>query len=90
MTVEESLDFVGCLRGMRAQNLKFNKKFLIELLELHNFRKDFVHSLSAGTKRKLCFAQAMLLVPKCLFLDEITTSMDPISRRGVNKTFKDL
>ena len=37
--------------------------------------------LSGGTKRKLCVAIALIAAPELIFLDEPSTSMDPIVRR---------
>jgi len=38
-------------------------------------------SLSGGTKRKLCFAIAMLGNPQVVLLDEPSTGMDPKTKR---------
>ncbi|OUM59228.1 hypothetical protein PIROE2DRAFT_47274, partial [Piromyces sp. E2] len=39
--------------------------------------------LSGGQKRKLCIGLALIGNPKFLFLDEPTTSLDPLSRRKI-------
>ncbi|OUM62237.1 hypothetical protein PIROE2DRAFT_44521, partial [Piromyces sp. E2] len=39
--------------------------------------------LSGGQKRKLCIGIALIGNPKYMFLDEPTTSLDPLSRRKI-------
>ncbi|OUM67177.1 hypothetical protein PIROE2DRAFT_34213, partial [Piromyces sp. E2] len=39
--------------------------------------------LSGGQKRKLCIGLALIDNPKYIFLDEPTTSLDPLSRRNI-------
>lgn len=46
--------------------------------------------LSGGMKRKLCLAIAFLGDPRAVILDEPTSGMDPLSRRGVWDLVRDL
>ena len=47
-------------------------------------KKDFVvQELSGGQKRKLCVGLAFIGDPKYVFLDEPTSSLDPLSRRKI-------
>lgn len=57
-------------------------------LDLIPFKNTLAKNLSGGNKRKLCCAQAIMLSPRVLFLDEPTTGVDPVSRRSLNRMIK--
>lgn len=52
------------------------------------FKNTLAKNLSGGNKRKLCCAQAIILSPRVLFLDEPTSGVDPVSRRSLNRMIK--
>lgn len=81
LTVYEHLIFFGRLKG--------NSKFEAEN-EAQNYMKilnldpnDFASNLSGGMKRKLCMAIALCANSKFVILDEITSGVDPASRREI-------
>lgn len=49
-----------------------------------------VKSLSGGERQRLFIVLALILDPKLVFLDELTTGLDAKARRGVWKTLADL
>ena len=88
MTVDESLNFVAALKGVRGEYRETFKKLITQSLDLGFFKNTLAKNLSGGNKRKLCCAQAIMLNPRVLFLDEPTTGVDPVSRRSLNRMVK--
>lgn len=64
------------------------KRIISQNLYLTPFKNTLSKNLSGGNKRKLCCAQAIMLSPKVLFLDEPTCGVDPVSRRSLNRMIK--
>jgi len=88
MTVDESLNLVASLRGISGQRREIVKRIITQNLDLTPFKNTLSKNLSGGNKRKLCCAQAIMLSPKVLFLDEPTCGVDPVSRRSLNRMIK--
>jgi len=55
---------------------------LLAFAGLEHFRSQQARSLSGGMKKKLALACAILHRPTLLLLDEPTTGVDPVARRG--------
>ena len=83
LTVEQHLKIYARLKGINKQETKEIISFLIQSLYLDKDVHKEVRKLSGGNKRKLCVAIALIAAPELIFLDEPSTSMDPISRRQV-------
>lgn len=88
MTVDESLNFVASLKGVSGPECDLFKRLISQNLDLLPFKNTLAKNLSGGNKRKLCCAQAIMLNPRVLFLDEPTTGVDPVSRRSLNRMIK--
>lgn len=88
LTVDESLNFMAALKGLSGEQRELTKRLIMETLELNFFKDTRSINLSGGNKRKLCCAQALILCPRVLFLDEPTTGVDPVSRRSLNRVVK--
>ncbi len=65
-------------------------KKLLDKFGLHEFRNSYVMKLSGGQKQKLSILLALLPDPRIVFLDEITTGLDPKARREMWEMVKDL
>ncbi|MFB4161618.1 ABC transporter ATP-binding protein [Geomicrobium sp. JSM 1781026] len=48
--------------------------------------KTTISDLSGGERQKLCILLAMMGQPKVIFLDELTTGLDPVARRDIWQT----
>lgn len=90
LTVDESLNLVARMKGLSNSARDFNKRLILETLELTDFVDTRAGHLSGGNKRKLCCAQTLLVCPKVEFLDEPTTGVDPVSRRSLLRMVKQL
>jgi ABC-2 type transport system ATP-binding protein len=83
LTIEENLklhcDFYNVLRS----EVKERIDFVLELVDIMNWKKAPVDSLSGGMKRRVEIARGLVHFPKVLFLDEPTTGLDPQTRANV-------
>jgi len=67
-----------------------NYNDLLKRFELYDFKNGFVMKLSGGQKQKLSIILALISNPEIIFLDEITTGLDPKARRDMWSMIKDL
>lgn len=65
-------------------------KALLSRFSLWDRRNSCVSELSGGERQKLAVAIALVHRPELLFLDELTTGLDPASRRNVWDYLKSL
>jgi len=79
LTIEENLKLLSTLYGLPRTAAD---KRIQELLEMFNFRekaKRLISALSTGWMKKALICTALLHDPKILFLDEVTSGLDPQS-----------
>jgi ABC-2 type transport system ATP-binding protein len=80
LTPEETLIYLGRLRGMLGDGLRQRIKEVIHLVKLDDWGKVKIEKFSRGMKQRLALAQALLHDPPVLILDEPGLGLDP---RGV-------
>jgi len=80
LTPEETLSYLGRLRGMRRAELRHRIKEVIHLVKLEEWGTVKIEKFSRGMKQRLAVAQALLHDPPVLILDEPALGLDP---RGV-------
>ena len=80
LTPQETLSYLGRLRGMRGDGLGRRIKEVIHLVRLDEWITVKIEKFSRGMKQRLAVAQALLHDPPILILDEPGLGLDP---RGV-------
>jgi ABC-2 type transport system ATP-binding protein len=86
LTPEETLGYLGRLRGMGGDKLKARIKEVIKQVRLEDWSKVKIEKFSRGMKQRLGLAQTLLHDPPVLILDEPGLGLDP---RGVVE-FRDI
>uniref|UniRef100_A0A8C1P686 Cholesterol transporter ABCA5 n=1 Tax=Cyprinus carpio TaxID=7962 RepID=A0A8C1P686_CYPCA len=88
ITLQEHLEIYAAIKGLHQRDIPN----IINALELKDHLYKQAKNLSAGLKRKLCFALSMLGNPQIVLLDEPSTGMDPKSKqrmwRAIRAAFK--
>ncbi|MDR3610095.1 MAG: ATP-binding cassette domain-containing protein [Ignavibacteriaceae bacterium] len=83
LTVEENLKLHCDFYNVPRSEVKERIDFVLELVDIMNWKKAPVDSLSGGMKRRVEIARGLVHFPKVLFLDEPTTGLDPQTRANV-------
>jgi ABC-2 type transport system ATP-binding protein len=79
LTGPELLAYQGLLRGMDAATVDQRARELLDVLELGTDNRTLVVDYSAGMKKKIGLACALLHAPRLLVLDEPFEAVDPVS-----------
>lgn len=80
MTITENLNMHCVFYAIPKKEVKERIHFVLDLVDLLDWKDKMVASLSGGMKRRVEIARALLHYPKVLFLDEPTTGLDPQTR----------
>lgn len=90
LTGREVLTYLGLLRGMDEDEVEQRAGELLDVLELSGAATTVVIEYSAGMRKKIGLATALLHAPRLLVLDEPFEAVDPISAmtiRGILERF---
>ncbi|MGH3877051.1 MAG: ABC transporter ATP-binding protein [Actinophytocola sp.] len=79
LTGAELLTYMGLLRGLAKETVAQRTDELLAVLELAEARNRLVIDYSAGMRKKIGLATALLHAPKLLVLDEPFEAVDPVS-----------
>src|SRR5215210_5857050 len=63
---------------------------LLTLVGLEEKRSSRINTLSGGQQQRLAIALALVNTPRIAFLDEPTTGLDPVARRTLWQTVRDI
>lgn len=89
LTPDETLSYLGKLRGMREAKLKSRIKEVTKLVRLDEWTKVKIEKFSRGMKQRLAVAQAFLHDPPILILDEPALGLDPRGIIEMRKIFRE-
>ena len=82
LKVEENIDFFSGVYGVPVGRRAERKEFALRMAQLGARRGDMTRTLAGGWKQRLALGCAVLHEPPILFLDEPTSGVDPVARRG--------
>ncbi|XP_075937697.1 cholesterol transporter ABCA5 [Anarhichas minor] len=92
ITLHEHLEIYAAIKGLKGEDVPGIIKRVVNALELKDHLNKQAKTLSAGIKRKLCFALSMIGNPQIVLLDEPSSGMDPKSKqrmwRAIRAAFK--
>ncbi|MFU1792989.1 heme ABC exporter ATP-binding protein CcmA [Paenibacillus azoreducens] len=84
LTAEETLSFWAALRKVPQERISE----LLEMVGLEHEKRKKVSSFSKGMRQRLLLAQALLVKPVLLMMDEPTNGLDPFWNRELIKLMK--
>jgi len=84
LTAVQNLSIFADLYGVPRGDMKKRVTDMLAQFDLSDRAEDKVGGFSKGMKQRLAIARAFLHRPRLLFLDEPTSSLDPISTRAVH------
>jgi len=85
LSAYQNLQYFGRLYDIPEENLDDRIEKLLEFLELSDRRDDSPATFSTGLKQKLSIARSMIHDPNVVFLDEPTSSLDPLMSKKVRQ-----
>ncbi len=83
LTVRENLKLHCDFYDVPKAEVKERIRFVLDLLDIEEWKDAPVNALSGGLKRRAEIARGLVHFPKVLFLDEPTTGLDPQTRANV-------
>lgn len=84
LTAVQNLTIFADLYGVPRNEVKKRVEDMLGQFDLADRGGEKVGGYSKGMKQRLAIARAFLHRPRLIFLDEPTSSLDPISSRGVH------
>ena len=82
LEVEENIHFFSGIYGVPEERREERMQYVLKMAGLEAHRHTMTHHLAGGWKQRLALGCAILHEPPILFLDEPTSGVDPIARRG--------
>ena len=85
------LNHIALLKGVKDNSQRKNQiQYLLNKVNLWDFRNKEVHTFSGGMKQRFGVAQALLGKPKIIIVDEPTAGLDPEERNRFNALLNDI
>lgn len=88
--VEEDVAFAPENLGVEPKEIRKRVDEALRAVGMYENRLAAPHMLSGGQKQRIAIAGILAMRPKYIVLDEPTAMLDPIGRREVLKTIKEL
>lgn len=88
--VEEDVGFGAENLGVPTEEIWERVETSLKAVGMLEYRKHSPNKLSGGQKQRVAIAGIMAMKPECIVLDEPTAMLDPIGRKEVIQTIKEL
>jgi ABC-2 type transport system ATP-binding protein len=77
LTPNETLSYMGELRGMTTEDIKSRSKDVLETVKMTEWADKRIGKFSKGMKQRIAIAQSIIHEPTIVILDEPTSGLDP-------------
>ena len=88
--VEEDVAFAPENLGVPPDEIRQRVDDALKAVNMYDHREHAPHLLSGGQKQRVAIAGVIAMQPRCIVLDEPTAMLDPIGRKDVLRTIKEL
>lgn len=88
--VEEDCAFGPENLGVEPREIRQRVDDALKAVNMYDHREHAPHLLSGGQKQRVAIAGVIAMQPRCIVLDEPTAMLDPIGRKDVLRTVKEL
>ncbi len=88
--VEEDVAFGPENLGVPPAEIRQRVDDALKAVNMYDHREHAPHLLSGGQKQRVAIAGVIAMQPRCIVLDEPTAMLDPIGRKDVLRTIKEL
>lgn len=88
--VEEDVAFAPENLGVPPAEIRRRVDDALKAVGMYEFREHAPHLLSGGQKQRVAIAGVIAMAPRCIVLDEPTAMLDPVGRKEVLETIKEL
>ncbi|MFL0247587.1 energy-coupling factor transporter ATPase [Candidatus Clostridium stratigraminis] len=88
--VEEDVAFGPENLGIEPKEIRKRVNEALKTVDMLEYRRHAPHLLSGGQKQRIAIAGILAMRPECIVFDEPTAMLDPIGRREVMKTIKQI
>lgn len=82
MTVKSYLEYRAALKGEKDKRIRRRVSEAVEICQIGDMLKSRIAPLSFGMKRRVSFADAILMRPKILLLDDFLAGLDSSARES--------
>ena len=83
LTVKAYLKYRAKLKGEQTRKIRHRVKEAMSICGLEQFSDVLIGSLSRGQRKRVALADAVLLRPRLLLLDDVFAGLDELSREAV-------
>jgi sodium transport system ATP-binding protein len=89
LTPNELIKYFADLYHVPKEKFEARKKYLYDLLNMHDFQDKRIGKLSTGMKQKVSICRTMIHEPEVIVFDEPTSGLDVITSANIIKLIRD-